>query len=113
MDSEQKYTGEIYNFYMSAFFAIQIAELDRVHSDEILSAIDNVIDKLPLTSDYTHEVYGVLKDVNEFYCIEYDFEYDNDYPLIYSLNFVDSDEYLDAILNKNTIEYYGKKLTGN
>lgn len=113
MDSEQKYTGEIYNFYMSAFFTIQIAELDPVHSDEILSAIDNVIDKLPLTYDYTHEVYGVLKDVNEFYCIEYYFKYDDDYPMIYLLNFVDSDEYLDAILNKNTIEYYGKKLTEN
>lgn len=113
MDSEQKYTGEIYKFYMSTFFTIQISEIDSVHSDEILSAIDNVVNILPFTYDYTGVVYGVLRDINEFYCIEYDFENDSDYPVIYSMNFVDSDEYLDAILNKNTIEYYGKKLTKN
>jgi hypothetical protein len=107
MDLKQKYTEEI-KFEISDWFFEDLMLLSEEAKDEVIYDIEKVIDSLPNTGDYSVPVFGVVYCEELFYILEYR-KKDEELPIIFSIEFISSDEYLDAINENNTIKYYGKQ----
>ena len=104
MDSKQKFI-EVNNFEVEEWFADKMTELPHKTQIKIVKNVSKKINSFPTIMGWTQEVFGVVKDEKIFYVIEYLKEQDT-IPLVLDIYFVSSDEYLDAILQKNTIETY-------
>ena len=108
MDLGQKYIEEN-RFHIEEWFADKMVGLPFDTQTEIIYSIAINVHSFPLVEGWTQEIFGVVKEDHLFYALEYLNE-KNGIPIICDINFIESDEYLDAILNKNTIESYEIKI---
>lgn len=104
MDLEQRYI-EVSNFDFDEWFIGKIMSLPFKIRESLMYDISRAAENLPEVEGWYQEVYGVIPSINKFYVIDYIKE-QNDIPIILDINFVDSDEYLDAILDNKTIKSY-------
>lgn len=109
MDSKQRYIEDS-RFEVEDWFAEKMARLEHETQNEIIYSIARHIHFFPKEEGWTQEIYGVVKEVNLFYALEYLNE-KGSIPIVCDIHFVDSDEYLDAILQNKTIETYEIKNT--
>ncbi|HAW04651.1 MAG TPA: hypothetical protein DCW83_08185 [Saprospirales bacterium] len=108
MDLRQRFTEE-YKFEIQEWFIEKIVEVSTESRIEILDAIASVVDVLPIQEGWEQKMYGVTKS-NIFYSVEYIKE-EEGLPLIIDLEYVEVNDYLDAILRNNSIQsYYEKKI---
>tara|TARA_R110000803_G_scaffold124880_1_gene192598 strand:- start:522 stop:854 length:333 start_codon:yes stop_codon:yes gene_type:complete len=108
MDLRQRFTEE-YKFEIQEWFIEKIVEIPNDSRIEILDAIASVIDVLPIEEGWEQIIYGVTKN-DIFYSVEYIKE-EEGLPLIIDLEYVEVNDYLDAILINKTIKsYYENKI---
>ncbi len=113
MDSEPKFTEEN-KFEWEEWFEIQIKRIPSGLRLDVITDISSAIKALPLGVNWIQEVYGVVgSDKVFFYMIEYINNRKDEVPLLIDFHLVDTDDYLDAILNKNTIKYYAERINTN
>lgn len=111
MDLKQRFI-EDNNFAVEEWFANKVLLLSVESRNEIIQDLADVIPYLPImipqeNTIWEQRIYGVTKNENIFYAIDYINE-EGEIPVVIDLEYVDVDEYLDAILEKNTIKsYYG------
>jgi hypothetical protein len=75
--------------------------------------IASVVEYLPVSNGWSQEVYGVIYSIDKFYVLEY-LKQNEEIPLIVDIDFVECDEYLDAIIDNKTIKsYYNVERTHN
>lgn len=104
MDSSQKYI-EASLFEIDDWFNDKVSQLSLKARKEIIYDIAGVVEYLPRSNGWSQEVYGVVYCENIFYVLEY-VKQDDEIPLIVDIDFIESDEYLDAILENKTIKSY-------
>ena len=102
MDLTQKFIEEI---DVEEWFALELNNLPQNIAEIILKDIASVAKVLPILNGYSQIIYGVVYDHNVFYFIDY-LKQEEERLLIIDITFVESDEYLDAINENNTIKYY-------
>ena len=111
MDLKQRFIEEN-NFAVEEWFANKVLLLSVESRNEIIQDLADVIPYLPIMIPqesiiWEQRIYGVIKTETIFYAIDYINE-EGEIPVIIDLEYVEVDEYLDAILEKNTIKsYYG------
>jgi len=111
MDLKQKFIEEN-KFAVEEWFANKVLLLSIDSRNEIIQDLSNAIEYLPTNPIedgglWEQKIYGVIKSESIFYSIDYIKE-EGEIPVIIDLVYVEADEYLDAILEKNTIKsYYG------
>jgi hypothetical protein len=106
MDSKQRSIEE-QQFEVEDWFVKALAKLPVDIRTEILEDLLSVMPNLPVIDYWEQQIYGVIPGKNIFYVIDYIKEELNN-PILIDLNYVESDDYLDAILENNTIKskYY-------
>ena len=112
MDLEQRYI-EASKFDIDDWFKDKIIGLSFKARQELIYDIASVVEYLPVSNGWSQEVYGVIYSIDRFYVLEY-LKQNEEIPLIVDIDFVECDEYLDAILDNKTIKsYYNVKRTHN
>lgn len=104
MDLQQRFI-EASRFDIDDWFAEKILSLSQRSRFELISDIASVVEYLPISNGWSQEVYGVILRDNKFYVLEY-LKQETELPLIVDIDFVECDEYLDAILDNKTIKSY-------
>lgn len=107
---EQKFIEEIRDAYfeMEEGFADQIKTFHIEDRRSILESIIPILSELPIQDDWSQIVGGVIKgDDPVFYVVEY-LKESGEPTLLVDVAKVYSDDYLDLILENNTIKYYEK-----
>lgn len=104
MDLQQRFI-EASRFDIDDWFAEKILSLSQRSRFELISDIASVVEYLPISNGWSQEVYGVILKENKFYVLEY-LKQETELPLIVDIDFVECDEYLDAILDNKTIKSY-------
>ncbi len=104
MDLEQKSTGAI-KFEISEWFFEKLMILEDESKEGIINDIESIASKLPDTDGDYEQVYGVVYSDELFYVLEYS-KVSGEVPIIFYIDFVESDEYLDAINKNKTIKDY-------
>ncbi len=104
MDLQQRFI-EASRFDIDDWFAEKILSLSQRSRFELISDIASVVEHLPISNGWSQEVYGVILRDNKFYVLEY-LKQETELPLIVDIDFVECDEYLDAILDNKTIKSY-------
>lgn len=104
MDLQQRFI-EASRFDIDDWFAEKILSLSQRSRFELISDIASVVEYLPTSNGWSQEVYGVILRDNKFYVLEY-LKQETELPLIVDIDFVECDEYLDAILDNKTIKSY-------
>lgn len=102
MDLQQRFI-EASRFDIDDWFAEKILSLSQRSRFELISDIASVVEYLPISNGWSQEVYGVILRDNKFYVLEY-LKQETELPLIVDIDFVECDEYLDAILDNKTIK---------
>lgn len=105
MDLKQKFIEEN-KFEIEEWFASSILKLSSDARQEIIEDLVSVMPYLPIENGWEQIIYGVVKNENIFYQLHY-LKEEHQFPLLIDLKYVDSDEFLDAMLEKNTIKTYG------
>ena len=101
MDLGQKYIEDNI-FEVEEKFAHKLIELSFEAQTEIIYDIAKCSLDLPSAFGWTQAVYGVIKEEEIYYLIEY-LKEDNEILLIVDILFIEVDEYLDAMLEGKTI----------
>lgn len=110
MDLQQRFI-EASRFDIDDWFTEKIIDLPFKARKELIYDIASMVEYLPISDGWSQEVYGVIYSIEKFYVLEY-MKQNEEIPLIVDIDFVECDEYLDAIINKNTIKsYYNVKRT--
>ena len=105
MDLEQKFIEEN-RFEIGEEFLLDIEHVPVRDRRKILMAFVSVLQELPMIQGWTQSVAGVIKRKNPlFYEIEF-LKDESSPPLLLGFKEIGSDEYLDMVLESNTIEYY-------
>ena len=107
---EQKFIEEIRDAYfeIEAMFAKGIKEFPLADRQAILNGLIPVLSVLPINDMWSQFIGGVIeKDTPIFYTIEYMNEV-GEPPLLVNIIKTHSDDYLDLILENNTIKYYAE-----
>ena len=104
MDLSQKYIEASY-FDIDEWFSEKVKALSIKARKEIIYDIASVVEYLPKSNGWSQEIYGVVYCDTIFYVLEY-VNQEDEAPLIVDIDFVESDEYLDAILENKTIKSY-------
>ncbi len=97
--------SEQIDVFIDPEFHDKVSELSDTAQHDILEKILKAIDYFPMEMLYTQKIYGVVREDDIFYEIEYMYE-EGEIPFMIDINFVDVDKYLDEMLLKNTIDYY-------
>lgn len=107
MDSKQKFTEVLKPAYETDdWFLDSFSEFNINEKTQILYEIEVVSEFLPKNGSWTQFLYGVVKGKHPlFYVIDYLNE-EGYKPLMIDIQEIDSDTYLDAMLDNNTIQYY-------
>ncbi len=109
---EQKYTEGV-NFETDEWFVERLKEFPDGYRIRILEKTLPIMDQLPTDNGWTQSISGVIKNPSPiFYSLEF-LKQENELPYLIDVEEIDSDEYLDAVLEKNTIEYYEREKTIN
>ncbi len=112
MDLEQRYI-EASRFDIDDWFRDKITGLSFNARQELIYDIASVVEYLPVSNGWSQEVYGVIYSIDKFYVLEY-LKQNEEVPLIVDIEFVECDEYLDAIIDNKTIKsYYNVERTHN
>ena len=107
---EQRYIGETESAYFEIedWFVEQLAILKISKRKLVLDDILSALSYLPVVSGWSQTTAGVVRgDEAFFYTFEYLNESDNPLLLL-DVQEIEVDQYLDMILENNTIEYYVK-----
>jgi len=102
---QQKFTEGI-DFETDEWFIESLKEFPEGYRIEILEDVLPTMKYLPTENGWTQKVAGVIKKPQPiFYLIEF-LKQENELPYLVDVTQIDVDDYLDAVLEKNTIEYY-------
>jgi len=104
MDLRQKFI-EASRFDIDDWFREKTIGLPSKAIEELLYDIAGVVEYLPTSDGWSQEIYGVIYSEHIFYVLEY-LKQEEEIPLIIDIDFIESDEYLDAHLEKKTIKSY-------
>jgi hypothetical protein len=107
---QQRFSGEIdeHLFELEDWFLDRLREFPVGYRKSILGDIVLAIDHLPIDNGWSQRIGGVVRNPKPvFYTIEY-LKQDGEPLLLLDISEIDSDEYLDLILETNTIESYVK-----
>lgn len=108
-----KYTGVFDNghFEIEEWFVEQLAEFNIRCRKQLLQDILPALDFLPIDEGWSQTTGGVIRGENPvFYAIEY-LNQEGQLPLLLDIVAISSDDYLDFILDNNTIEYHANRNT--
>lgn len=113
---EQKFIEGI-DFETDEWFVERLKEFPKGYRIEILHDVLPVMENLPTENGWSQVVSGVIRYPEPvFYLLEY-LKQDKELPYLIDVEEIDVDDYLDAVLENNTIEYYGatgiKSATGD
>lgn len=106
-----KYTGAFDNahFEIEDWFVEQLGEFSIRCRKELLQDILPALDFLPLDEGWSQITGGVIRGEDPvFYSIEY-LNQEGQLPLLLDIVAISSDDYLDFILDNNTIEYHANR----
>ena len=107
----QKYIGvfDSSSFEIEESFVRKLSEFDADQRQQLLKDILTSIYQLPTSGGWTYMTAGVIRSAEPlFYVIEYVNE-EEDVPLLLDIFKISSDDYLDYVLEYNTIEYYAER----
>ena len=105
---QQRFSGEIDEtlFELEEWFVDRLREFPLGYRKSILGDIVSALDHLPVDNGWSQKVGGVIRNpAPMFYYVEY-LKQEEEPPLLLDIVEIDSDEYLDLILETNTIESY-------
>ena len=95
-------------FEVDEYFIERLNQFSSEQRRDILSDILYSLENLPTDNSWNQITGGVLRNEHPiFYAFEYVNE-DDENPLLIDVVEISSDDYLDLILENNTIEYYEK-----
>ena len=98
-------------FEIDEYFIESLNVFSSEDRRDILSDILYSLEYLPKDNGWNQITGGVVRnDTPVFYAFEYVNE-DDENPLLIDVVRINSDDYLDLILENNTIEYYEKSTT--
>lgn len=103
MDLEQKFIGDS-RFGVEEWFATSILRISSKARESIIEDIVSVMPKLP-TDGWEQKIYGVVDGEDIFYEVHY-LKEEDEFPLLIDLRYVGVDEFLDALLEKNTVKSF-------
>ncbi len=111
MDSEQKYTEDSITYEIDEWFISQLKNYSIESASDIIKQIVDVLPNLPNRNGWNQTVAGVTDSDNpEFFAIEF-LKQDTEIPILVDVNSISLDDYLDYILNKQSIKYYSNEDT--
>ncbi len=111
MDSEQKYTEDSITYEIDEWFISQLKSYSIESASEIIKQIVDVLPNLPNKNGWSQTVAGVTDSEDpEFFAIEF-LKQDTEVPILVDVNSISLDDYLDYILNKQSIKYYSNEDT--
>ena len=106
---EQRSIGESSDgsmYEIDEWFVESIREFSLSDRSHLLKFVLSSLRCLPVNNSFTQVVGGVIrKDDPLFFILEF-LKQDDETALLLSIEEIPSDEYLDLILDKNTLEYY-------
>ena len=106
---EQRSIGESSDgsmYEIDEWFVESIREFSLADRSHLLKSVLSSLRCLPVNNSFTQVVGGVIrKDDPLFFILEF-LKQDDETALLLSIEEIPSDEYLDLILDKNTLEYY-------
>tara|TARA_R110001606_G_C15394071_1_gene651927 strand:+ start:1287 stop:1661 length:375 start_codon:yes stop_codon:yes gene_type:complete len=106
MDSEQKYTEDSITYEIDEWFISQLKSYSIESASDIIKQIVDVLPNLPNRNGWNQTVAGVTdSDDPEFFAIEF-LKQDTEVPILVDVKSISIDDYLDYILNKQSIKYY-------
>lgn len=113
MDSQLRFIEDNFLYNIEDWFFEKLSFYTSDEATLIVSQMIAIIEELPSKRIWTQEIAGVIKGSNPlFFVVEYIKE-DEETPTLVDLHEIDSDEYLDFILNKKTIKsYYNDRENG-
>ena len=113
MDSQLRFIEDNFLYNIEDWFFEKLSFYTSDGATLIVSQMIAIIEELPSKRIWTQEIAGVIKGSNPlFFVVEYIKE-DEETPTLVDLHEIDSDEYLDFILNKKTIKsYYNDRENG-
>tara|TARA_R110000787_G_scaffold29793_1_gene80585 strand:- start:819 stop:1202 length:384 start_codon:yes stop_codon:yes gene_type:complete len=112
MGASQKYTEEIekrlednyYHYELEELVLQQLEDMPSEYSIPIAIMLEDNVNTLPIIDEYTQILGGVLKlDVPFFFEIEFIHE-TNDYPIFIKINEINSDKFLDYMLEEQILK---------
>lgn len=102
---------ESQDFEIDDWFVKSIGDINPSQQEGVLKDILSSIDYLPQRSGWSQVIGGVIRGKHPlFYLIEY-LKEENEPVLFLDVQEITSDEYLDLILENNTIEYHARAIT--
>jgi len=111
MDSEQKYTEDSITYEIDEWFISQLKNYSIESASTIIKQIVDVLPNLPNKNGWSQTVAGVTDSEDpEFFAIEF-LKQDTEVPILVDVNSISLDDYLDYILNKQSIKYYSNEDT--
>lgn len=106
---EQRSIGESSDgsmYEIDDWFVESIREFSLSDRSHLLKYVLSSLRCLPVNNSFTQVVGGVIrKDDPLFFILEF-LKQDDETAMLLSIEEIPSDEYLDLILDKNTLEYY-------
>ena len=112
MDASQRFIEEIDRIFEDKYFHYeleetllqQLEEMPSIHSIPIAMLLEQNVNSLPMMDDYTQILGGVLKlKIPFFFEVEFIHE-TNEFPIFIEINEIDSDAYLDYMLDKQILK---------
>jgi hypothetical protein len=111
MDSEQKYTEDSITYEIDEWFISQLKNYSIESASTIIKQIVDVLPNLPNKNGWSQTVAGVTDSEDpEFFAIEF-LKQDTEVPILVDVSSISLDDYLDYILNKQSIKYYSNEDT--
>jgi len=108
---ELRFTGALdgVEYEIDEWFVESLEPFSVKDRNYILQSVIPTLSYLPIDNNFTQIVGGVIrKDEPLFFFIEY-LSQDHDAVLLLDVMEITSDEYLDLILENNTLEYYANR----
>ena len=98
-------------FEIDDWFAESIRNIPNSHREDVLKDVLSSIEYLPYVNGWSQIVGGVVRGEEPlFYSVEY-LKEEKEAVLFLDIEEITSDEYLDLILENNTIEYHARTST--
>lgn len=106
MGLQQKYTEEIAKYEIDDWFFSQLKTYKLSFAAEIIGQVLEVLNSLPKGDGWSQKIGGVIRDEKPlFFEIEY-LNQEDDVPVFVDVHTIDVDDYLDYIIENNSIDYY-------
>ncbi len=105
---EQRFSAAIDTtlFELEEWFVDRLTDFPLSYRKAILGDIISALDYLPIDNGWSQRIGGVVRKPKPvFYLVEY-LKQEEELPLLLDVIEIHSDEYLDLILETNTIESY-------